>query len=53
VYHELLGKIQDVETIVIGHSIHDLRRLRRRYGPGRWRKMKGSASVQLADVKAL
>ena len=46
---ELLGEIADVETIAVGSRIRDLRRLRRDYGLGRWRKLKGTASVRLPD----
>ena len=48
-YFELVGAIYDAETIAIGHSIRDLRRLRKRYGTGRWLKRKGWATVRLAD----
>jgi hypothetical protein len=47
---EILGPIQNVETIAIGGSIRQLRRLRRRYGRGRWRKRKGTAQVRLRDA---
>jgi hypothetical protein len=33
--------IVEIETIAIGRRIRELDRLRRVYGPGRWRKMKG------------
>jgi hypothetical protein len=46
---EIIGKITAVETIATGKSIHDLARLRKRYGKGRWRKRKGVASVRLED----
>jgi len=46
---EILGPIQNVETIAIGGSIRQLHRLRRRYGRGRWRKRKGTAKVRLRD----
>jgi hypothetical protein len=46
---ELVGKIENVETIAAGSGIHDMRRLRRTYGPGRWRKLKGFARVRLSD----
>jgi hypothetical protein len=45
----LLGEIADVETIAVGSRIRDLRRLRRDYGLGRWRKLKGNTSVRLPD----
>ena len=44
---EVVGEIWDVETIAVGSEIRDLRRLRRAYGPGRWRKKKGIATVRL------
>ena len=46
---EVLGTIREVTTIAIGTSIHELSRLRRVYGTGRWRKMKGSATVRMID----
>jgi hypothetical protein len=49
VYFELLGEIVDVETIAAGRSVRDRRRLTRRYGSGRWRKRKGTATVRLVD----
>lgn len=45
----ILGEIRNVETIAIGHGIHELARLRRLYGRGRWRKRKGDATVQLEN----
>ena len=38
---ELLGSLADLETIAAGRGIRDLARLRRLYGKGYWRKMKG------------
>ncbi|MGD0619138.1 MAG: hypothetical protein ABSB67_15935 [Bryobacteraceae bacterium] len=46
---EILGPIQDIERIAAGSSIHELRRLRKNYGSGRWRKLKGNARVRLED----
>jgi hypothetical protein len=46
---EVIGDISDVETFAVGRSIHELSRLRRNYGTGRWRKRKGIAWVRLAD----
>ena len=46
---EIVGEITNAETIATGRSIHDLARLRRRYGKGRWKKRKGFASVRLDD----
>ncbi|MBC7259603.1 MAG: hypothetical protein H5T65_10175 [Chloroflexi bacterium] len=36
----IIGEIKGIETIAVGRSV---------YGKGRWRKMKGVATVQLAD----
>ena len=49
----ILGPIADVEVIAAGLSVRDRARLRRLYGPGRWRKMKGIAKIRLfnGDVR--
>ena len=44
---EIVGEITVVETIAAGRGIYDLKRLRRNYGKGRWRKMKGTARIRL------
>jgi hypothetical protein len=44
---KIIGKINEVEIIAVGKSIRDLARLRREYGKGRWRKLKGIATVRL------
>lgn len=46
---EIVGPIRDTETIAVGRAIRQLKRLRRRYGRGRWRKRKGVATVRLLD----
>jgi len=46
---EILGEIRDTETIAVGHGVYIRHHLKRTYGKGRWRKMKGIATVQLAD----
>ena len=46
---ELLTEISDIETIAVGSKIRDISRLRKRYGKGRWRKMKGVARIRLAS----
>lgn len=43
----ILGEIHDIETIAVGGRIHEIMRLRRQFGPGRWRKMKGIARIRL------
>jgi hypothetical protein len=46
---EIVGSVRNSETIAAGRAIRQLRRLRRRYGKGRWRKRKGLATVRLQD----
>lgn len=46
---EVISDITDVEPIAVGRSIRDLARLRKQYGAGRWRKMKGVATICLAS----
>jgi hypothetical protein len=46
---ELVGQIRDIQPIVVGRAIRELARLRKRYGSGRWRKLKGIARVRLID----
>jgi uncharacterized protein with ACT and thioredoxin-like domain len=45
---EILSEIIDIETIATGRSVYIRRYLERTYGKGRWRKMKGIATVQVA-----
>jgi hypothetical protein len=44
---EIISEIIDIEPIAVGASIRDIRRLRRTYGKGRWRKLKGNAQIRL------
>jgi len=44
---EIISEITDIETIAVGTKIREVARLRRKYGPGRWRKLKGIAQVRL------
>lgn len=46
---EVVGQIGEVETIAAGSGIRILPLLRKRYGKGRWRKLKGVAHVRLGD----
>ena len=48
-YFEIVGDIEGIETIAIGGRIRDIMRLRRKFGPGRWRKLKGAARVRLEN----
>lgn len=44
---ELVGRITQIEIIATGSEIRVRRYLRKAYGPGRWRKLKGIATVRL------
>ena len=46
---EICGEIRNIETIARGRSVYIRRYLERSYGKGRWRKMKGRATVRLED----
>ena len=48
-HFEIVGKITDIEIIAMGSHIHILPILQKRYGRGRWRKLKGFAKVRLFD----
>ena len=47
---EIVGDIREIETIAEGRGVYIRRYLERTYGEGRWRKMKGIGTVQLADA---
>lgn len=44
---EIISEITRIQTIAVGRQIRDLVRLRKIYGKGRWRKLKGVAQVRL------
>jgi hypothetical protein len=46
---EIIGPIHGVEIIASGHGIRDLAVLQKHFGRGKWRKVKGFATVRLAD----
>lgn len=46
---EILSELREIETIAAGRGVYIRRYLERAYGKGRWRKMKGIATVQLTD----
>jgi hypothetical protein len=49
VHFKILGKIESPKTFASGNSIREIKRLRRVYGSGRWRKRKGLADVEFSD----
>jgi len=50
-YFEIISEIEDIETIAIGGNIRDVMRLRKQYGIGRWRKLKGLATIRLKNER--
>ena len=48
-YFEIISEVTDIEVIAKGRAIRELERLRKKYGPGQWRKLKGRATVRLED----
>ncbi|HYN26548.1 MAG TPA: hypothetical protein VES69_16110 [Pyrinomonadaceae bacterium] len=46
---EIVGAIEEVEAIAVGNRIREIARLRKAYGVGRWRKLKGIATVRFED----
>jgi hypothetical protein len=46
---EIIGEITDIEVIAVGNTIRDIARLKKNYGLGRWRKLKGIATVRLSN----
>lgn len=49
---QIVSAIIDVQPIAVGSTIRDLARLRRVYGQGRWRKMKGIATIRLSNGRS-
>ena len=48
-HFEIISKITHIEIIAVGNSIRDIKRLRKEYGHGRWRKVKGVAQIRLQN----
>lgn len=46
---EVIGKIDEIETIAIEKSIREIARLRKVYGSSRWRKLKGIGTIRLSN----
>jgi hypothetical protein len=44
---EIVGEFGAIEAIATGSGIRALAAIRRKWGPGRWRKMKGIVLVRL------
>ena len=46
---EIIGDITNIEIIASGTGIRNRSKLQKKYGKGRWRKLKGIAQVQLPN----
>lgn len=46
---EIIGNIEAIETIAIGSNIRVLAYLQKVHGRGRWRKLKGVASIRIPN----
>jgi hypothetical protein len=44
---EIIGTISGIQTIAVNRSVRIRALLQKRYGRGRWRKLKGVANVRL------
>jgi hypothetical protein len=49
VQFEIIGEITDVEPIAVGKGVRIRKLLVKRFGQGRWRKLKGRGRVRLPD----
>lgn len=48
---KIIGNITNIEIIAVGNSIRILPYLNKTYGKGRWRKLKGTATVENVSTK--
>jgi hypothetical protein len=48
---DIIDEITGIETIAKGSGILELNRLRKFYGLGNWKKMKGIAHIRLSSGK--
>ncbi len=46
---EIISEIENIEIIAVGEKIRDVEWLRKNYGSGRWRKLKGFAKIRFLD----
>ena len=46
---KIAGKLHEIKIIARGRQIRELSILQKRFGRGRWRKLKGIADVALSD----
>ena len=48
-FFKIVGQILDIEIIASDKGVRERRRLRKLYGGRRWRKLKGTTAIKLAD----
>jgi hypothetical protein len=48
-YFEIIGALSEIEVIAEGRSVRGRRKLRKRYGGRRWRRLEGVGIVLLAN----
>jgi hypothetical protein len=48
-FFKVISQTEEVEVIAVGTAIRELSRLRKLYGKGRWRKLKGNALIEFDD----
>ncbi len=46
---DIIGEISEIETIAVGSNIREIHNLRKQFGRGRWRKLKGTVRVKLQN----
>jgi hypothetical protein len=50
---DVVGQIECIELIAKGPSVRERARLVQQFGRGRWRKLKGTATVRLASGETI
>jgi hypothetical protein len=48
-HFEIVGEIKNIAAIARGPSVRERTRLTAQFGRGRWRKLKGTATVRFQD----
>jgi hypothetical protein len=48
-HFEIISAVEEVETIARGRGIRELKRLKRLYGAGSWRRRKGIATIKFEN----
>ena len=46
---EIVGEISDIRIIAVSNAIREINRLGKQYGFGKWRKLKGKATVRFSN----